>query len=69
VGAGGNGGTVGQDAQGNPGAVTIWDVGAKSLYAKYAGVSEQPVSVTFSPQGNALVAGEYDCGRFLVCTN
>ncbi|HEX3901666.1 MAG TPA: hypothetical protein VH853_02380 [Polyangia bacterium] len=60
---------AGQDADGNPGTLTIWDVTAKSLYAHYAGVSQQPIAVTFSPSGNAVVVGEYDCGKVLLCTN
>ena len=52
-----------------PGTVTIWDVGAKSTYASYSAVSSQPLSVTFSPSGNAIVVGEGGCGRVLLCTN
>ena len=52
-----------------PGTVTIWDVGAKSTYASYSGVRSQPLSVTFSPSGNAIVVGEGGCGRVLLCTN
>jgi hypothetical protein len=32
-------------------------------------VSQQPIAVTFSPSGNAVVVGEYDCGKVLLCTN
>jgi WD40 repeat protein len=52
-----------------PGTVTIWDVGAKSTFASYSAVNAQPLSVTFSPSGNAIVVGEGGCGRVLLCTN
>ena len=52
-----------------PGTVTIWDVAAKSTYASYSAVKSQPLSVTFSPAGNAIVVGEGGCGRVLLCTN
>jgi hypothetical protein len=26
------------------------------------------LSVAFSPGGNALVMGEFDCGKILICT-
>jgi WD40 repeat protein len=52
-----------------PGVVSIWDVTSKSSYASYSGASSQPLTVTFSPGGNAIVVGEAGCGRVLLCTN
>jgi WD40 repeat protein len=52
-----------------PGVVSIWDVTSKSSYASYSGASSQPLTVTFSPNGNAIVVGEAGCGRVLLCTN
>jgi WD40 repeat protein len=60
---------AGEDMDGNPGTLAIWDVTAKSLYAHYTGVSSQPIAVTFSPGGNAIVVGEDGCGKVLLCTN
>jgi WD40 repeat protein len=54
---------------GAPGTVTIWSVAGKSLYASYAATTYQPQSIAFSPTGNAIVVGEYDCGKILLCTN
>jgi WD40 repeat protein len=54
---------------GAPGTVTIWSVAGKSLYASYAATTYSPQSIAFSPNGNAIAVGEYDCGKILLCTN
>ncbi len=54
---------------GAPGTVTIWSVASKSLYASYAATTYSPQSIAFSPNGNAIAVGEYDCGKILLCTN
>jgi hypothetical protein len=51
------------------GTVTIWSLIEQIPTAGYQGQSERPISVAFSAAGNAIVVGEYDCGKFLVCTN
>jgi hypothetical protein len=51
------------------GTISIWSLAARAVTAQYLDPSFRPVSVTFSPAGNALVVGEYDCGVFLLCTN
>lgn len=53
----------------DPGTVTIWSVAGKSLYASYAAMTYSPQSIAFSPNGNAIAVGEYDCGKILLCTN
>ena len=58
-----------QTKAGDPGTVTIWSVSGKSLYASYAATSYSPQSIAFSPNGNAIAVGEYDCGKILLCTN
>ena len=52
-----------------PGTVTIWSVAGKTLYASYAATTYSPQSIAFSPNGNAIAVGEYDCGKILLCTN
>ncbi len=52
-----------------PGVVSIWDVTGKSSYASYSGATSQPLTVAFSPNGNAIVVGEAGCGGVLLCTN
>ena len=51
------------------GTLSIWSLAAQIPMAGYQNQSYVPISVAFSPAGNAIVAGEYDCGRFLLCTN
>jgi hypothetical protein len=59
----------GVTANSDPGTVSILDLSAKSTFATYSAVTSSPISVTFSPNGNAVVVGEGGCGRVLLCTN
>jgi hypothetical protein len=51
------------------GTITIWSLVSRTPIAGYQNQTSEPVSVAFSPAGNALVVGEYDNGKFLLCTN
>jgi len=52
-----------------PGTVNIRSVSTKAMYANYQQTTYKPQSIAFSPAGNALVVGEYHCGKVLLCTN
>lgn len=52
------------------GSVSIWNAATRAQVARYAitANSNGALSVAFSPTGNAVVVGEFDCGKILVCT-
>jgi WD domain, G-beta repeat len=51
-------------------SASIWGVAPpRSVLGSNVVQSNDLVSITFSPSGNAIVAGEYDCGLFQVCAD
>jgi len=51
--------------------LAIWNVATGALQSSVplTAMTNQPRSVTFSPNGAALVAGERNCGKILVCVD
>jgi WD40 repeat protein len=51
-------------------AASIWGVSApRSLLSSYTNESWDMLSIAFTPSGNAIAGGEFDCGVFLVCAD
>jgi WD40 repeat protein len=50
------------------GSASIWDVTTQTQVGRYPLLQRFPLSVAFSPSGNAIVVGEHGCGKFLLCT-
>lgn len=51
-------------------AASIWDVAVpRSLVGSNTSPSWDMLSVAFSPNGNVLAGGEFDCGVFLICAD
>jgi WD40 repeat protein len=49
------------------GHVSIWEVATMTKIASYPVGPNFPMSVAFSPAGNAIAVGEHGCGKFLLC--
>jgi WD40 repeat protein len=51
------------------GSVSIWNVATRSMVSRFdLPVGHLGKSVAFSPNGSALVVGEYGCGKITVCS-
>jgi hypothetical protein len=53
---------------GNGGKVGIWDATTRQIRGMNV-PRYFPASVAWSPSGAIIVAGEYDCGKLVVCAD